>query len=98
MVEVTVVYRVNGKEVTRRDFNRNPKGLGQIRRSWEPSQVIKSDGASVHPSDREAAMDHAKRNGVPTFFDTDGRPHFKSLRHQTKYLRKIGMHNNDGVH
>ena len=91
-------YRVNGKPVTRTEFNKNPKGAGNIRRSYESRQVIKSDGAGVHPKDRKAAEEHAKRNGIPTHFDRQGRPHFTSLRHQTDYLRKIGLHNKDGIH
>ena len=93
-----IVYRVNGKEVSRRKFNTNPKGAGNIRRSYESRQVIKSDGAAVHPKDRKDAAAHAKKHGVPTHFDRDGRPHFTSLRHQTVYLRKIGLHNKDGIH
>lgn len=93
-----VVYRVNGKSVSRKEFNKNPKGAGNIRRSWESSSVIKSEGAAVHPVDREAAIAHAKKHGVPTHFDKMGRPHFTSLRHQTDFLRKIGMHNKDGIH
>lgn len=93
-----VVYKVNGREVSRKEFNKNPKGAGNIRRSWESGSVIKSEGSAVHPVDREAAIDHAKKHGVPTHFDELGRPHFTSLRHQTDFLRKIGMHNKDGIH
>lgn len=93
-----VVYRVNGKEVPRKEFVRDSKGAGNIKRSWESGKVIKSDGSAVHPVDREAAMEHAKKHGVPTHFDRMGRPHFTSLRHQTDFLRKIGMHNKDGIH
>jgi hypothetical protein len=95
---MSVVYKKNGKTVSRGVFIRNPKGLGRIRRGWESKQIIKSDGASVHPIDSEKAMAHAKKHGVPTYFDKQGRPHFTSLRHQTNFLRKIGMHNKDGVH
>lgn len=95
---MAVVYRVNGKVVDRGEFNKNPKGAGNIRRSWESGSVIKSEGAAVHPVDREAAIEHSRKHGVPTHFDGMGRPHFKSLRHQTDFLRKIGMHNKDGVH
>ena len=93
-----VLYRVNGESVTRKEFNKNPKGAGNIRRSYESRQIIKSDGAGVHPKDRKKAEEHAKKHGVPTHFDEKGRAHFRSLRHQTDYLRKIGMHNNDGIH
>lgn len=95
---MNVNYRVNGKTVSRKTFNSNPKGAGNIRRSYESRQIIKSDGAAVHPKDRKAAEAHAKKHGVPTHFDRDGRPHFRSLRHQTDYLRKINLYNKDGIH
>ena len=95
---MSVVYKVNGKKVSRREFVKNSKGAGNVKRSWESSKVIKSEGAAVHPVDREAAIAHAKKHGVPTHFDDLGRPHFRSLRHQTEFLKKIGMHNKDGIH
>lgn len=93
-----VVYRINGEQVSRDDFVKDSKGAGNIIRSWESSKVIKCDGSGVHPKDREAAMEHAKKHGVPTFFDKQGRAHYTSLRHQTEHLRTIGMHNKDGIH
>jgi len=92
---MTVVYKINGEEVTREKFIKNPRGMGRIRRSYESRQVIKSEGAAVHPRDREAAMDHARRHGFAIDFDGDGRPHFTSHTQQKKYLKTIGMHNND---
>ena len=72
--------------------------IGTTGTTVENEPIIKSDGAGVHPKDRKAAEAHAKRHGVPTHFDREGRPHFTSLRHQTDYLRKIGLHNKDGIH
>ncbi|ANS05273.1 hypothetical protein [uncultured Mediterranean phage] len=93
-----VVYKINGKAVSRSKFNKNPKGAGNIIRSWESRLVIKCDGSGVHPGDREEAMAHAKKHGVPTYFDEQGRAHYTSLRHQTDHLRTIGFHNKDGIH
>lgn len=56
---------------------------------------IRSDGAAVHPDQREEAMADAKKKGVDTYFDRLGRPEFTSQQHQRKYLRAYGMHNND---
>lgn len=95
---MAVVYKINGKTVPRDEFVKDSKGAGQIRRSWESKSVITSEGAAVHPKDRKQAEELASRQGVPTHFDREGRPVFNSLRHQTKYLRTIGLHNKDGIH
>ena len=93
-----IVYKINGKQVERSEFVKDSKTAGNIRRSWETKNVIVSEGAAVHPKDRERAEELATEHGVPTHFDGEGRPVFTSLRHQTKYLRTIGMHNHDGIH
>jgi hypothetical protein len=54
---------------------------------------LHSEGASVHPSQIAAAEADAAKMGVPTKFDTLGRPIFESFIHQRKYLRTQGMHN-----
>jgi len=95
---MAVMYKINGKPVTRKEFIKDSKGAGQIRRSWESKNIIVSEGAAVHPKDRKRAEEIATQHGVPTHFDREGRPVFNSLRHQTKYLRTIGLHNNDGIH
>ena len=95
---MAVVYKVNGKSVSRKEFVKDSKGAGNISRSWESKSLIVSEGAAVHPKDRARAEELATQHGVPTHFDGDGRPTFTSLRHQTKYLRTIGMHNHDGIH
>ena len=92
---MAVVYKINGGEVDRDEFIKDSKGLGQIRRSYEPGGVIVSEGAAVHPKDRDEAMSHARRHGFAIDFDREGRPHFTSHTQQKAYLKKIGMHNND---
>lgn len=92
---MSVVYKINGEEVPRNEFVKDSKGLGRIRRSYESGQVIKSDGAAVHPKDRGKAMEHARRHGFAIDFDRDGRPHFTSHTQQKKYLKTIGLHNKD---
>jgi len=92
---VPVIYKMNGENVTRQEFIKDSKGLGRIRRSYESHQVIKSDGAAVHPKDRGAAMEHARRHGFAIDFDSQGRPHFTSHTQQKKYLKTLGMHNKD---
>jgi len=99
---VKVKYKVNGVELSPEEFS-NRKGAGIdftendpsfINREWEGHFC---EGSAVHPKDIKAAEEHAKKNGVPTYFDKHGRPHFTSMRHQANYLGLIGMHNKDGV-
>ena len=90
-----VTYKINGETVSRIEFNRNPRGAGQVRMPYSPSQVIISEGAAVHPKDRKSAEEHARKHGFAINFDDQGRPSFTSHRQQRAYLRKIGMLNRD---
>ena len=92
---MAVVYKVNGTEVDRKEFVKNSKGMGQIRRSYEPGSVIVSEGAAVHPKDAQEARDHARQHGFAIDFDHEGRPHFTSHTQQKAYLKRIGMYNKD---
>ena len=90
-----VVYKINGDTVSRKAFNTNPRGAGRVRMPYTPNQTIVSEGAAVHPKDRQEAEEHARKHGFAIDFDSEGRPHFNSHRQQRAYLRKIGMHNRD---
>ena len=92
---MTTTYKINGKSVSRSVFNRDPKGAGMIRKSYNSGLVIKSEGAAVHPVDRAAAEAHARKRGFTIDFDHHGRPHFTSHAQQKAYLKTIGMHNRD---
>ena len=92
---MAVVYKINGETVSRNEFNMNPKGAGQVRMPYSPSQTIVSEGAAVHPKDRKEAEEHARKHGFAINFDDQGRPSFNSHRQQRAYLRKIGLHNQD---
>lgn len=97
-----VKYKVNGVELTPDEFaNREPVGIAftqqtpsYINREWEDHFC---EGSAVHPKDVSAAEEHAKKHGIPTYFDEHGRPKYTSARHQAQYLGLIGMHNRDGV-
>ena len=92
---MTVVYKINGQEVARKEFVKDSKGAGQIRRSYESHQVIVSEGAAVHPKDVKEARQHARKHGFAIDFDRQGRPHFTSHTQQKKYLKVLGMYNKD---
>ncbi len=97
-----VKYMVNGQELTPEEFSeRKTAGIdftgklpSRINSEWEDHFC---EGSAVHPKDIKAAEAHAAKHGVPTYFDKQGRPQYKSARHQASYLRLIGMHNRDGV-
>jgi hypothetical protein len=99
---LTNVYFIDNIEVTKQQFDdkfkdrkmeidRTAEGKSN-KRAWP----IKSEGAAVHPKQRNEAIAHAKKIGIPTYFDRVGRPVFTSQAHQTKYLKAIGMFNKDG--
>ncbi len=77
------------------DHTERPRGAASGTDPWKNHY---SEAAAVDPRDARAAEEHARRHGVPTSFDSEGRPHFTSGRHQARYLRLIGFHNKDGVH
>lgn len=61
-------------------------------RLFRPAERPCSEGASVHPSQIAKAEEIAARCGVPTKFDSHGRPLFDSWSHKDRYLRTQGMH------
>jgi hypothetical protein len=60
---------------------------------WKP---LRSEAMAVHPKQIKEAEESAKRKGVPTEFDTMGRPEFVSREHRKRYMRAYGFHDNDG--
>ncbi len=94
------VYFVDGVEVSKKEFDRvfpdaKPEvGTGIVRKTCN-AWPMKSDGVAVHPKDRAAAIADAKRLGVPTYFDRQGRAVFESLGHQRRYLKLKGFFNKD---
>ena len=92
---MTVVYKINGKSVSRDEFVKDSKGAGNIRQPYSTSRVIVSEAAAVHPKDRHAANEHARKHGFAIDFDSQGRPNFTSHRQQKAYLKTIGLHNKD---
>lgn len=55
-----------------------------------------SDALAVHPTQVAEAVADAKKKGVPTSFEADGRPIITSRAHQKAYLKAYGFHNRDG--
>lgn len=76
-------------------FVRHGKGedLGPEHKKRLPrGYPIKSDALAVHPSQREEAMEDARKRGVPTEFLRDGRPVLRDAAHRRAYLKAYGYH------
>ena len=92
---MSVVYKINGEVVSKREFCANPVGSGNIRMPYSTSRITASEGAAVHPKDRAAAEVHARKHGFAIEFDSEGRPNFNSNRQKRAYLKTIGLFNKD---
>jgi len=93
------VYELDGKKVSEEEFRgafppKLDNGPGPSSLSSTPANV--SDALACHPKDVESYRQDAKRRGVPTEFQRDGRPVMTSRAHQKAYLKAYGYHNNDG--
>lgn len=87
-----VVYLIDGREVSRAEFDEafpdKPIGDGTGLCGWKE---LHSEGAAVHPKQIKEAAELAKSRGVPTNFDSQGRPVFTSRTHRKQYLQAHGM-------
>src|SRR2546428_5670993 len=87
-----VWYNVDGQWYTAAAYE------NQILRKQPPAgdslvsfRELHSEALAVHPTQIQEAIDSAKSKGVPTEFDGEGRPIFKSSRHFREYARKYGF-------
>lgn len=92
------VYFIDGKEVTKRTFERK---LAQARPDYSPKEEkviarprgmkrgypIKSAALAVHPTQVQEAQDDSVKKGVPTQFTPGGRPILRDTSHRRKYLK-----------
>lgn len=95
-----VSYTLDGLSVSRAEYRRLSRHKRIAREAppaahvgLRPTRVLVSEGAAVHPMDAAQAEVNASKMGVPTHFDSEGRPEFTSFNHQRRYLRTQGMHN-----
>ena len=72
-------YYLNGEEVTearfRRAFPEQGPGDGSGLFGWKP---LVSDALAVHPAQVKEAVENSRIKGVPTDFQEDGRPIFRT--------------------
>jgi hypothetical protein len=86
------VYMIDGCEVSKAEFDGHfpdkPIGDGTGLCGWKE---LHSDAAAVHPKQIKEATESASSKGVPTNFDSEGRPIFTSRTHRSRYLRAYGF-------
>ncbi len=88
-------YRLNGRDVSAEEFRAASAGIdfgaeclvGQSPAGWPKT----SESLAVHPRQAAAAMEEARRLGVPTDYDRLGRPVLTSPGHLKELARKLGF-------
>jgi hypothetical protein len=60
---------------------------------WKP---LHSEAMAVHPKQIKEAMEFAKKHGVPTNFDAQGRPIFTGRAHRARYMKAHGFYDKSG--
>lgn len=89
-------YYIDGKEVTKKDFKSlypdKPLGGNASLIGWKP---LKSTALAVDPTQVKEAIEDARKKGVPTHFEEDGRPVFTSREHRKQYCIQYGFHDRD---
>lgn len=89
-------YFIDGKEVTKAEFDAAFPDLGAGQSAICHFKPILSDALAVHPKQVQEAMEDAKRKGVPTEFLPDGRPVLRTRQHRKEYLKAYGFHDKRG--
>lgn len=89
----TIVLTVKDKKVIgRRDY---PAEHIPRKSTGDGAWPIHSEAAAVNPEDIPRAMADARRHGVPTTFDREGRPILRSRAHRKAYLQYRGFFDRD---
>lgn len=60
---------------------------------WKP---LHDFTVGVHPSQINEARAEAEKNGVPTDFDSEGSPIFRTREHRKAYHRMVGAFDKSG--
>jgi hypothetical protein len=91
------VREIDGKPVTLKQWRKVfPKKAGVgVTMDGTGTYPHNSMAAGVHPRQVGEAMEHAKKNGVPTDFTPDGQAIFTSRNHRRAYLRLLNMRDNN---
>lgn len=95
-------FILDGKEVTEAEWNKafppqplvGPNGeiVGGMPLKGYP---FVSEAMAVHPDQIPEAREHAIKNGVPTDFDSEGRPVVRDRQHKKELCRALGYFDRD---
>jgi hypothetical protein len=92
------MYTVNGKKVSRAEFNKSPSKINEIFESGDMmSQSTRcypfySHSASVGYENVDEARGICTKAGIPTEFNSDGEPKFTGKKHRQKYCKEFGLY------
>ncbi len=59
---------------------------------------IHSEAAGCHPDQIPEHIEHDRLHGVPTEYDSTGRPILRDRAHRKRYLKAHGLRDNDGCY
>lgn len=94
-------YRIDGVVVTKKQYDKalpsHPIEV-PLEAHKPDAWPIVSKALGVHPRQIPEAIEHARRNGVPTEFTSEGRPILRDRAHRKAYLRMQGYHDRDGTY
>lgn len=103
MIGDTWHYYLNGEEVTKKEYEKvfppnkiSDREAYAIRAGGDWAKPIHSDALAVHPDDRDKAIREAQERGVPTDFDSEGRPLLRSRKHRKDYMTAFGFFDRSG--
>lgn len=92
---------IDGQEVSEAEFTRAfpPAEASNVQGTAGDSLVgfklLPSDSLGVHPRQIKEARESALNKGVPTEFDSKGRPIFTSRLHRKRYCQAYGFFDRD---
>lgn len=87
-------YRLDGQEVTEAEFLAAfPDRKIEAGEPYQPTQFkpIFSEAMAVHPKRRKEAIALAAKLGVPTHYDSMGRPEFSTRQHRRAFLHAFKL-------
>lgn len=94
----TTEYFIDDRPVTKEEFDATfpTKPIGRMRGHMMHEFNHPLESLAVHPDNIAEAVEYDSKHGVPTDYDSWGRPIMKNRAHQKNYLKIHGVFNKDG--
>lgn len=94
---MSVVFKINGKEVTPKEFEDHPPlapaGVpGTAGTTFRPSRTISSHALACHPDQIAGVEQMCKSHGLNVHHNKHGEPQFTSFVQRDKYAKLMGAH------